>query len=166
MAWLNAFFPAFNGKVYFDKYIKPTITNLYIYACLTGVGGAWGNLVYALPLERLVSLPIPCTIVHLEMINVYIALSLWKHNMAVICSLNSGLSWDPFLGTVARNIWIVTATHDIDLEVQHIPGKGNGLADALSRWYWGLVSHSTVSELLRSEWCSVSEEIVKLNHII
>ena len=112
------------------------------------------------------------------MINVFIALSLWKHrlsgkavvihcaNMTVVCSLNSGHSWDPFLGTVATNIWLVTATHDIDLAVKHIPGKGNGLADALSRWYGGQLNHSTVSELLRHEWCSVSEKVVKLNHII
>ena len=113
-----------------------------------------------------------------QIINVYIALSLWKHrlngnavviqcdNMAVVCSLNSGHSWDPFLGTVARNIWLVTATHNIDLGVQHIPGKSNGLADALSRWYGGELHHSTVSELLRCKWCSVSEEILQLNHII
>ena len=85
--------------------------------------------------------PTPCTIVHLEMINVYIALSLCKHrlsgkavvihcdNMAVVCSLNSGRSWDPFLGTVARNIWLVTSTHDIDLAIQHIPNKINVLAE-------------------------------------
>ena len=51
MAWFNAFLPVFNGKVYFDKCTKPTITNLYVDACLTGVGGAWGNLVYSLPLD-------------------------------------------------------------------------------------------------------------------
>ena len=137
----------------------------------------WRMGEYALPLERLVSLLTPCTIVHLK-INVYIALSLWKHrlsgkavvihcdNMAVVCSLNSGHSWVPFLRTVARNIWLVTATDDIDLAVQHIPSKGKGLADALSIWYGGLLSHSTVSELLCCQWCSEGEDSIKLNHII
>ena len=82
MAWFNAFLPVFNGKVYFDKRTKPTNTNLYVDACLTSVGRAWGNLVFALPLDRLVSLPIPCTIIHLEMIIVYIALSMWKHRLS------------------------------------------------------------------------------------
>lgn len=39
MAWFNAFHPAFNSKVYFDKCAKPTVTNLYVDACLTGVIG-------------------------------------------------------------------------------------------------------------------------------
>ena len=72
-------------------------------------------------------------IVHLEMIIVFIALNLWKHklqgrtivihcdNMAIVNSISSGRSWDSFLGRVARNIWLLTATHDIELTVLHIP---------------------------------------------
>lgn len=68
------------------------------------------------------------------MINVFIAINLWKHqlqgkcvviicnNMAVVSTLTSGRSCDEFLGTVTRNIWLVTATHDIELTVLHIPG--------------------------------------------
>ena len=154
---------------------KPTITNLYVDECLTGFGGACGSLVYVLSLGRLVSLPTPLFI---SKCPTYKALSLWKHrlsgkavvihcdNMAVVCSLNSGRSWDPFVGTVARNIWLVTATYDIDLTVPHIPGMSNGRADALSRWYRGQLHHSTVSELLRHEWCSVDGKILDLNMII
>ena len=67
------------------------------------------------------------------MINVYIALNLWKkelkgstvviycNNMAVVSTLTSGCSWNEFLGTVAPNIWYITASHDIELSVLHVP---------------------------------------------
>ena len=71
----------FNGKVYLDKLSKPLITNLYVDACLTGMGGSWGRLVYALPLHVIPILPPNCTIVNLEMINVYITLNLWKKEL-------------------------------------------------------------------------------------
>ena len=114
-----------------------------------GVGGIWEGSVYAIPLGFIQGLPLHCTILHLQMINVFIALNLWKQklqgrtivihcdNMAVVYSISSGRSWDPFLDSVTRNIWLLTATHDIVLTVLHIPGKKNIYADALSRWYGG-----------------------------
>ena len=122
--------------------------------------GFWGQLVYALLLHVIPNLPSNCTIVHLEMINVYIALNLWKkklkgstvviycNNMAVVSTLTSGRSWDEFLGTVVRNIWLITASYDIKLSVLHMPGKENGLADSLSRWYGGCLSREFVNKLL------------------
>ena len=77
----NAFLPDFNGKVYFNKLSKPPITNLYVDACLTGMGGSWGRLVYALPLQVVPNLPSNCNVEHLEIINVYIALNLWKKEL-------------------------------------------------------------------------------------
>ena len=53
MAWFNAFLPYFNGRVYFNKFTKPPITNLYVDACLTGMGGCWGCHVYALPTQTI-----------------------------------------------------------------------------------------------------------------
>ena len=111
-----------------------------------------GGISVPIPLGFIQGLPLHCTIVHLEMINVFIALKLWRHelqgrtivihcdNMAMVSSISSGRSWDPFLGRVARNIWLITATHDMDLTVLHIPGKKNIYADALSRWYGGGIS--------------------------
>ena len=68
MAWFNAFLPDFNDKVYFNKLSNPPIMNLYVIACLTGMGGSCSRLVYALPLQVIPNLPSNCTIVHLEMI--------------------------------------------------------------------------------------------------
>ena len=127
---------------------------------------------YAIPLGFIQGLPLHCTIVHLEMINVFIALNLWKHklqgrtivihcdNMAVVNSISSGLSWDPFLGSVARNIWLLIATHDINLTVLHIPGKKNIYADALWRWYGGWISKEMASKLLHWSWYQVHQETV------
>lgn len=83
MAWFHAFLAAFNGKVYFNKQLQVPITDLYVDACLTGVGGPWRRLEYALPLSRIPFLPTLCTIVHLEMINIFIGLNLWKHRLTV-----------------------------------------------------------------------------------
>ena len=60
---------------------------------------------YAIPLQFIQGLPLHCTIVHLAMINVFIALNLWRHklqgrtvvihcgNKAVVNSISSGRSW-------------------------------------------------------------------------
>ena len=167
VSWFKAFLPDFNGRVYFDKHSKPPINNLFVDANLSGVGGIWEGSVYAVPLEIIQGLPLHCTIVHLEMINVFIALNLWKHrlqgrnivihcdNMAVVNSILSGRSWDPFLGSVARNIWLLTATHNIHITVVHIPGKKNIYAEALSRWYGGgIPSGEQIASIIMVSSCN------------
>ena len=178
VSWFNAFLPDFNGRVCFDNHSKPLVNDLFVDASLSGVGGIWEGSVYAIPLDFIQGLPLHCTIVHLEMINVFIALNLWKHklqgrtivihcdNMAVVNSISSGCSWDSFLGSVARNIWLLTATHDIELTVLHIPGKKNIYADTLSRWYGGGISKKMASKLLHLSWCQVNQEICILNQTI
>ena len=81
------------------------------------------------------------------MVNVYVALKVWKSklrgqtviincdNFAVVSTLNTGKALDIFLLTVARNVWMLTAIYDIELQVFHIPGKINVNADILSRWF-------------------------------
>ena len=100
-------------------------------------------MVYPVPLGRLHSLPPNATIVHIEMFNAFEALNLFKDNLAaksvvihcdnlaVVHTLNSGQAWDEYLGTIARNIWLLNASYDIDLSVVHIPGVDNGLAVTL-----------------------------------
>ena len=141
--------PDFNGRVYFDKHFKPAVNDLFLDASLSGEGGIWEGSVYAIPLGFIQGLPLNCTIVHLEMINVFIALNLWKHklqgrtivihcnNMAVVNSISSGRSWDSFFGSVARNIWHLTATHDIELTVLHIPSKKKHLCRCAIVVVWG-----------------------------
>jgi hypothetical protein len=35
---------------------------------------------------------------------------------------------------VARNVWFLASTYDIEVEFQHIQGTDNVIADLLSRW--------------------------------
>ena len=178
MAWFNKFLPLFNGKVYFNKHLHTPITNIFVDASLTGVGGYWVDLIYAVPLGRIGDLPGNCSIVHLEMVNVFVALNLWKQrlagksliihcdNAAVVSTLNSGRASDQFLVKVARNIWLITATFDINLEVCHIPGKRNVLADTLSRLFGGATNETTVKNLASYQWGAVRDKDMALDHTI
>ena len=68
------------------------------------------------------------TIVPLEMVNIILAVRLFKHqwaltkvlihcdNAAVVSVLRSGKTRDPYLGAWACNVWYVAATSDIDLQ--------------------------------------------------
>ena len=81
------------------------------------------------------------------MLNILVALTVWCHqwtttkillkcdNQAVVSVLNSGKTQDLTLGAMARNISMLLAIHDIELQVIHILGSGNKGADLLSRWF-------------------------------
>ena len=81
----------------------------------------------------------------LEMVNILIALRLWKNlwvgktvemfcdNLAVVTVLQSGRTKDEILATISRNIFMLAAKFDIFIKVSHVPGKMNKVADLLSR---------------------------------
>ena len=110
------------------------------------------------------------------MINVFAALNLWKKDlkgrtvviysdkMAVVSTLTLGRSSDEFLVTVARNIWLITASHDIELSVLHVPGKENRLANSLR--FGGGFSREVVDKLLSLQWCNVNSDILSMNNTI
>ena len=49
--------------------------------------------------------------------------------------LNSGKTQDLTLAAIARNIMMEISEQDIDLQVIHILGVKNKVADLLSRWF-------------------------------
>ena len=55
--------------------------------------------------------------------------------MAVVQVTSLGRARDPILGACMRNVFLFTVIHDIELQVKHVQGTKNGLADALSRIY-------------------------------
>ena len=92
-------------------------------------------------------LPIPLgfkglNIVHLEMLNILVAIKLfcthWKRmniliyggNFAVVTVLRSGRARDPYLAACACNIWLWAATHDINVTYTHVSGKNNRTAES------------------------------------
>ena len=101
------------------------------------------NQVYAVPI------PEYCynfSIVHLEMLNILVAICVWCQywsnrciiikcdNQAVVSVLNSVKTQGMTLAAIARNIMMEAAKYDIDLQVIHILGVDNKIADLLSRW--------------------------------
>ena len=110
LKWFDKFLPLYNGVSLYDH--RPIDHTLELDACLTGLGGRWCSFVYHLPIcEGYINL----SIVHLEMINVLLAVRLFQAqwagrkvlikcgNDAFVTVLRSGRARDPFLGACARN---------------------------------------------------------------
>ena len=126
---------------FIDK--RPVQATIELDACLNGIGAHYDNAVYA---YKFTGLPQTYSIVHLEMINIPVALRVWGScwankkiiikcdNQAVVSVLNTGKSRDPQLCTIARNIFMYIALNDINLIVLHVLGSNNTVADLLSRW--------------------------------
>ena len=143
--WFIRFLPHFNGVTCLKKEPIDNSQELYLDACLMGMGAVWRNRVYATPIFEIPGFKL--TITHLEMLNFVIAFKVWgrfwEHsaitifcdNMSVVQVVGSGKTRVKFLALCIRNIWLLAAYHDIDLEVRHIVGKKNMVADALSRIY-------------------------------
>ena len=143
--WFLAFLPQFNGITCIKKPDLPYNHTLHIDASLTGLGGVWNNEVYASPIFNIYGMDLK--IVHLEMLNLVIALKLWARkwshsvvrffcdNLAVVQVVRTGKTRDNMLSLCLRNIWLITATYDIDLHIEHIQGQANTIADILSRLY-------------------------------
>ncbi len=117
---------------------------LTVDSCLSGAGGHLGNLWYSTKFPpELVDMSL--SISQLEMINVMAAIRVFAKdmaghtvivrcdNMAAVAVLESGRGHCPVLLQCARQVWKVTAEHKIEIQVRHVPGIENGLADLLSR---------------------------------
>ena len=114
-----------------------------MYACLTGVGGCFKNMVYTIPLPLGFK---NYSIVHLEMLNIVVTLKVWGpmwtdariqihcDKLTVVQVLTSGGSTDSILSTCAQNIWLLSALYNISIQFSYITGVQNTVADLLSRW--------------------------------
>ena len=178
IAWFNAFLVQFNGRTFFAKQLHAPVTNIFLDASLVGLGGVWLNNVYQC-LVPIISNEHNITIVHFEMINILLALRLWApelsgrrlclhcDNMAVVSILNSGRGQDSVLLSIARNVWLIAAKHDIDLTVQHIPGKHNVTADLLSRWQIAGTDRSKLRSLVPNpKWHTISQQLMHIDYNI
>ena len=178
LAWFLAFLPHFNGITYINKPNLPYNHTLHIDASLTGLGGIWNNQVYATPIFDIYGMDLK--IVHLEMLNLLIALRLWAQqwshsrvrffcdNSAVVQVVRTGKTRDNMLSLCLRNIWLITASHDIDLHIDHIQGRANIVADLLSRLYSpNPVDNKLLQELLKSHiWHNIPIQFFNLNFSI
>ena len=56
-------------------------------------------------------------------------------NEAVVQVIGNSKTKDPVLAACLRNIWLITASYDIDINIKHIAGIKNNIADALCRLF-------------------------------
>ena len=110
--WFHNFLQDYNGVSMYGHKIPDYTVELD--ACLTGLGGCCKTMVYH------ISIPLgykQFTIVHLEMVNILVALKLFGRtwadakvlikcdNEAVVSVLRTGKARDPFWGACARKVW-------------------------------------------------------------
>ena len=172
--WFSVFLTSYNGVSMYD--FRPISQKIYLDACLTGLGGTFGNNVYAL------SLPTEYhtfNIAHLEMLNVILAFKVWGScwanqkiqincdNMAVVEVLQSGYARDTYLAACARNTWLLMAVFNISVDFVHVPGAKNCAADLLSRWHHTSQDHDKLVSLVPNPvWIHVHPDLLLLNHDI
>ena len=172
--WFNTFLSSYNGVTFYDNnQIHATIA---LDACLSGLGAIYKDMVYALPIPHGFE---NYTIVHLEMLNIMVAFKVWgQHwsnkcveikcdNLAVVSVLQDGKARDPLLAAFARNMWLLTSIYNIQLEVSHIFGKDNQIADLLSRWWEAKDNHQKLHSFLPNyKWIPTHIDLTKYNQEI
>ena len=174
LAWFNCFFPQYNGVAYYDQ--SYCHSEVHLDACLTGLGGAYVSMVYALPIPKGYLI---YNIAHLEILNIIVALKVWSihwanqririhcDNMAVVEVLSSGGARDPTLALIVKNIWFICAIFHIHIVVVHKPGKSNILAELLSRWQFTADNCKNLAHILPEyNWISTHLDLTLLNYKI
>ena len=136
--------PQYSGVRILDKQNLPYQASIELDACLTGCGATIGEEFYSEVFPPLV-LEQNHSIAHLEMLNVVVALKVWRElwagkrvriegdNSNTCLALQTGRSRDPFLQHCVREVFLITAAEDIELLALHKPGVLLVRADALSR---------------------------------
>ena len=161
--WIHTFLSQFNGVVYCD--IKPVQAELHLDDSLTGMGEFLTTSVMLCQFQTIFK----TTLVHLEMINILVALKIWAYqwkdkkirvkcdNMAVVEVLTSGKTKDGILGICARNIWLLSALFNIS-------GKSNVIADLLSRFKFDQQSYELLATYVHNvSWVPIHIDLTCLN---
>ena len=140
--WFTTFLETFNGSVHIHNDCDPTKI-IFVDASSGAMGVKLGNKVYSLPIPS--SLKQICTIMHLEAVNIVVALHTWStilynnkctaycDSMAVVECFTSHKICDPFLMAYVGTAWLICAKNNIKLLVKLIPGHKNKYADISSR---------------------------------
>lgn len=174
--WAIEFLPQYNGIAMITQ--EPTEDEpIWIDACLTGCGGAWGNWYYSCPFpQEITDRALP--ICQLEMINAVFAvecfaeklqqktIKMYCDNAAVVHVLTAGRSREPWLLNCARRLWMLTALHSIKLIVEHVAGEQNILADRLSRAHLSAGAQCQLQEVLTADSKEITISESTLNNIV
>ena len=172
LTWFKTFLASYNGVTFYG--IRPLHDQIHLDACLTGLGGAFNNMVYSIPIPKGY---MGYNIAHLEMVNVVVALNIWGQcwankrikihcdNKAMVDILTYGRAKDTLMATCACNIWLLTALYNISLLVVHIEGHNNSIADLLSRWTYSENNTKTLHTFIPHPiWMNTHIDLILLNH--
>ena len=82
--------------------------------------------------------------------------------------VRTGKTKDHMLALCLRNIWLIAATYDIQIEIHHIQGAHNNKADLLSRLYSDKpVDYELLRELENTcIWHNILIQLFNLNYNI
>ena len=155
--WFELYLKDFNGKAIIPDIIPSII--LEADACLTGMGGHDGRAYYTMRVtERMAAAH---SISRLECLNVLLAartllgprdaaqtVLVRCDNQATIFTYQYGRAKDAVMLACARAMWLLSATLNINIMYEHVPGTNMHVADALSRIYEHDTSRCKVDEIV------------------
>jgi hypothetical protein len=157
--WFKKYLPATNG-VYLLPAMERDTQHVWVDSSLQACGGLFAKQCYHAMFPPSI-LTTDAEICHLEMVNVLVALRIWQHQLkdkqvhvhsdsaVTVAVLQSGRGRDELLLTCAREIWLLCATSNIELQVSHTSGDSlQDTADALSRLHLGAPFQDRVARLV------------------
>ena len=84
-------------------------------------------------------------------------------NLAVVQVVKSSKTKDKFLAACIRNIWLILASNDIEIVIEHIEGKKNVIADLLSRLHSPVGVNNTLLTALKQEFIWEKVDVCKFD---
>ena len=152
LQWFKQFCEEWNGVAVITK--KAPTKTILVDACLSGVGATDGQFGYGQQVAHREQGA--ANITELEAINVVLALHTFLtekdrgthirvrcDNQAAVYALTTGRAHNPILQDCARSAWMVQALLGVEITYDHIPGKDNEVADALSRAHLSEADHGS-----------------------
>jgi hypothetical protein len=62
------------------------------------------------------------------------SVAIWCDNAVSVSVCTTARGRDPVLNAIVRNIWLLQAQYDVEIQYYHIRGADNAVADLLSCW--------------------------------
>ena len=146
LMWWHTFLEAWNGKAMMrtqDQW-SPAVEVFTDASGEVGCGALWGTHWLQLKWANMPNW-INTPITQKEVLPAVLACAVWGHrwkakrvqlycdNEAAVAVLNTGYSHDSLIMHLLRALFFVKAHFDLDVRVTHIPGRVNGVADAIFR---------------------------------
>ena len=175
LLWFKNFLPQYNGVHFLD--LEPPRQVVEVDSCLSGCGAICDSEYYSKQFPGFI-IQEKMPICYLECLNILVACRLWakswkNSNVLIFCD-NAPTVWnfqsakgrDPFILRCAREVFMISAIHNIDIQVRHKPGAELELADALSRAHLGQKFVEKVATLHNATPLSIDDSLFILGPIV